>query len=118
MPAVIQATDALGRPGNDMRYAGGNLLLTARTPERFGRAGSADPADEPFPVRVGLAAFHPADGPVQIELGGLTTSAMGSGHEPIVAGTNLELQTRTLRRARGACPSRGACPTRRCESQA
>jgi len=84
--AVSEATHALGRPGNDMRYAGRHLLLAARTPEGLGGSGPGDPADEPFAVTVGLPAFAPTDGAVQVELGVLTASAMGAGHGSIVAG--------------------------------
>ena len=86
MPAVPKATYAVGRPGNDMRYAGRHLLLAARTPEGLGRSGARDPADEPFAVTVGLPAFNPSDGTVQIERGVLVASAMGAGHTSIVAG--------------------------------
>jgi hypothetical protein len=34
---------------------------------------------------VGLTAFDPANGPVQIEFGALIASAMGSGHGSIIA---------------------------------
>jgi len=87
MPAVVQATHALGRPGNDMRHAGRHLLLASRTPVGLGGTGAADPADDPFAVAIGLTAREPTNGSGQIELGVLTTSAMGSGHAPIVAGT-------------------------------
>ncbi len=86
MPAVVQPTHALGRPGNDMRYAGCHLLLAARAPVGLGRAGAADPADEPFAVTVGLPAFDPTDGSVQIKPGVLAASAMGSGHHSSVGG--------------------------------
>ena len=89
MPTLAKATHALGRPGNNMRYAGRHLLLTARAPEGLGRAGATDLADEPFAVTVGLTAFDPAKGAVQIELGALTASAMGSGHLSSVGGTAL-----------------------------
>ena len=39
MPAVTQPAHAVGRPGNDMRYAGCHLLLTTRAP--VGLADSA-----------------------------------------------------------------------------
>src|SRR5665647_899880 len=80
MPAVLQATHTISRPGNDMRYAGCHLLLTARAPEGLVRAGPADSADEPLTVAVGLTARDPSDGTVQIELGALWSSAMSSGH--------------------------------------
>jgi len=86
MPAVPQATHAVGWPGNDVRYAGCHLLLAARAPEGLGRSGAAHPADEPFAVAVGLPAFDPSDGSEQVELGALTASAMGAVHTPIVAG--------------------------------
>ncbi len=89
MPSVLQAAHALSGPGDDMRYAGRHLLLAARTPEQLRRAGTGDVPDEPFAVAVELAAFDPTDGPVQIELGVLTAAAMGSGHEPIVAGAGV-----------------------------
>ena len=81
MPAVIHAAHAIGRPGNNMRYAGQYLLLAPRTQERPGRAGPGDPADEPFTVAVGLPTLDPADSPTQIETGVLATSAMRSGHD-------------------------------------
>lgn len=86
MPAIPETTHAVGRPGNDMRYAGCHLLLAARAPEGPVRSGAGDPAHEPFAVGVGLAAFDPADGSIQIKLGALTASAMRSGHTSIVAG--------------------------------
>jgi hypothetical protein len=89
MPAVAQPTHALGRPRNDMRRAGGHLLLASRASEGLGRAGARDPADEPFAIAVGLTAFDPTDGSVQIELGVVTATAMGSRHVPIVAGARL-----------------------------
>ena len=86
MASVAQATHAVSRPGNDMRYAGRDLLLAARTPVGLGRVGPGDPADEPIAVVVGLSPFDPAYGSVQVERGRLLTSAMGSGHAPIIAG--------------------------------
>jgi hypothetical protein len=86
MPSVAKATHAVRRPGNDMGYAGRHLLLAARTPIGLGRVDASDPADEPLAVAVRLAPFDPADGSVQVELGPLVTSAMGSGHAPIIAG--------------------------------
>ena len=86
MPTVLQATHPISRPGNDMRYAGRHLLLTARAPEGLVRAGPADPADEPLTIAVGLTARGPSDGTVQIELGALWTSAMSSGHGSSVGG--------------------------------
>ena len=86
MPAVVKATHTFGGPGDDMRDAGPHFLLTTRAPEGPGRASTADPANKPLAVGVGLSSLDPTDGPVQIELGGLTTSAMGSRHVPIVAG--------------------------------
>ena len=86
MPAVPKPTYAVGRPGNDMRYAGRHLLLAARAPERLGRSGAGDPADKPFAVTVELPAFDSSDGTVQIERGVLRASAMGAGHTSIVAG--------------------------------
>ena len=85
---VVQAAHPLRRPGNDVRNTRRDLLLAAGTPERPRRAGTADPPDEPFTVTVRLAARRPADGPVQVEPGVLVTSAMGSGHDLIVAGSN------------------------------
>src|SRR5450631_218756 len=87
MPAVVQAAHAFGRPGHDMRYARRQLLLAARTPVGLGRTGATDPADEPFAVAVGLTAFDPTDGSVEVELGDLKTSTMGSGHATTIAGT-------------------------------
>lgn len=72
-----------------MWCAGSHLLLAARAPEGLGGAGARDPADEPFAVAVGLTAFDPTDGSVQINLGVLTATAMGSGHALIVAGQRL-----------------------------
>ena len=95
MPAVVQPTHAVGRPGDDMRYAGGHLLLAARTPVGLGRVGAGDPADEPFAVTVGLTALDPTDGSGQVQLGTLLASAMGSGHAPIIAGRVSE-RVRTL----------------------
>jgi hypothetical protein len=86
MPAVVKATHALGRPGNDVRYAGCHLLLAARAPEGPVRAVARDPLNEPFAVAVGLSAFDPTEGTVQIELRVVSATAMGSGHAPIVAG--------------------------------
>jgi hypothetical protein len=86
MPSIAQSTHAVSRPGNDMRYAGRHLLLAARTPVGLGRVDAGNPADEPLAVAVRLTPFDPADGSVQVELGPLVTSAMGSGHAPIVAG--------------------------------
>ena len=97
--AVPEATHAVGRPGNDMRYAGRHLLLAARTPEGPVRSGPRDPADEPFPVTVGLSAFDPTDGAVQVELGVLPASAMGAGHTPIVAEQRLSRQRARLLRS-------------------
>ena len=90
MPAVPETTHTVGRPGNDMRYAGCHLLLATRTPEGLGRSGAGDPADEPFAVPVGLAAFHPTHGSIQVELRVLTESAMGTRHTTIVAGQRLD----------------------------
>lgn len=88
MSAVRQAPDAISRPGDDVRYGGCDLLLTARASVGPCGAGAADPADEPFTVTMGLTARGPADGTVQIELGALTTSAMWTGHTSIVAGAS------------------------------
>ena len=89
MPSVAQATHAVCRPGNDMRYAGRHLLLAARTPVGLGRVDPSDPADKPLAVAVRLTPFDPAYGPVQVELDPLSTSAMGSGHAPIIAGQGV-----------------------------
>jgi hypothetical protein len=89
MPAVAQPAHAFGRPCNDMRCAGGHLLLAAGAPEGLGRARARNPADEPFAVALGLTTFDPTDGSVQIKLGVLTATTMGSGHTPIVAGQGL-----------------------------
>lgn len=89
MSSVVQTTHALGRPGDDVRYAGRHLLLAARAPEGPGRAGAADPANEPFAVAVQLPAGDATDGSVQVELGALRASAVGSGHTPIVAGVRV-----------------------------
>ena len=86
MPAVVQATHALGRPCDDVRYAGCHLLLASRAPEGPVRAGAADPTDEPLAIAVGLPAFDPTEGSVQVEPGALTTSAVGSGHGSRVGG--------------------------------
>jgi hypothetical protein len=86
MAAVIQAAHALGRPGHDMRYAGCHFLLAARAPEGPRRPGTADPADEPLAVAVGLPTGDPADGSAEVELGALTASAMGSRHGPSLGG--------------------------------
>ena len=86
MPAVAQATHPLGRPRNDVWYAGCHLLLTARAPEGPVRAVTANPTDEPFAVAVGLAALNSTDGSVQIKPGVLTASAVGSGHGSRVCG--------------------------------
>ena len=86
MTAVVQPTHAVGRPGNNMRYAGCHLLLAARAPVGLGRVGAGDPADEPVTGIVGLAALHPTDGPVQIQRVSLVASAMRSGHALIIAG--------------------------------
>lgn len=86
MPAVVNSAHTLGRPRHDVRYAGCHLLLTARAPEGPVRAGATDPTDEPLAVAVGLPALTPTDGSLQVEPGVLTTSAVGSGHESIVAG--------------------------------
>ena len=100
MPAIVQAAHAVGGPGNDMRYAVCNLLLAARAAEGLGRAGAADPAYEPLAIAVRLAAWHPADGSVQIELGALRASAMRSGHAAIVAGSGNGSPPQTQRRGR------------------
>ena len=86
VPAVVEPAHAVGRPGNDMRYAGYHLLLASRAPVGLGRVGAGDPADEPVAVTVGLAAFDPTDGSPHIKLGSLVASAVGSGHRPIIAG--------------------------------
>lgn len=98
MPALVQTTHAVGWPGHDMRYAGGHLLLAARTAEGPIRASTAHPTDKPFAVAVELTPLDPADGSVQVELCPLVTSAMGSGHTSIIAG----------RAASGSMPSCGA----------
>jgi hypothetical protein len=90
MPPVLQAAHALCWPGDDMRYAGGHLLLAARAPERLRRAGTGDVADEPFAVAVELAAFDPTDGAVQIKPGALGTSSVGSGHGSRISGRRGE----------------------------
>lgn len=81
MPAVAQPAHAVGWPGNHMRYAGCHLLLAAWAPVGLGRVGTGDPADEPFAVNVGLTALDPPDGSVQVKLGALIASAMGTWHE-------------------------------------
>jgi hypothetical protein len=81
VPAVAHPTHAVGRPGNDMRYSGGHLLLAAGAPVGLGRV-AGDPADEPFTVTVGLTTLTPTEGTVQIQVGGHMTTAMGSGHAP------------------------------------
>lgn len=86
MPAVIQTTHAIGRPRDDVRYAGCHLLLASRAPEGPVRAGAADPTDEPLAIALGLPTFDTTEGSVQIEPRVLTTSAVGSGHTSIVAG--------------------------------
>jgi len=86
VPAVVHTTHAIGRPRDDVRYAGCHLLLASRAPEGPVRAGAADPTDEPLAIAVGLRAFDATEGSVQVEPGVLTTSAVGSGHESIVAG--------------------------------
>lgn len=86
MPTITQTAHAISRPGNDMRYAGCDLLLTAGAAVGLGRVDPGDPADEPLAVAVGLTPLGPPDGSVQIELGALVASAMGSGHVLIVAG--------------------------------
>jgi hypothetical protein len=87
MSAVIQATQAISRPGDNVRYARWNHLLAAGAPEGLGRTRAADPADEPFTITVRLTAGCSADGALQIKLGALGTSAMLSGHAPIVSVT-------------------------------
>jgi hypothetical protein len=86
MPAVAQPTHAVGRPGNDMRYAGCHLLLAARAPVGLGRVGARDPADEPLAVTVELTAFDPTDGSVQIKPGVLAAAAVGSSHPTSLGG--------------------------------
>lgn len=85
MSPVLQPAHTVSRPGHDMCGAGHHLLLTARAPEGLRSTGAADPADEPFAVAVGLAAWNTADGTFEVELGALGASAMWSGHVPIVA---------------------------------
>jgi hypothetical protein len=85
--AVIQATQAISRPGNDVRHARLHHLLAAGAPEGLGSTRAADPADEPFAISVRLTPRGSADGPLQIKLGALGTSAMWSGHAPIVSVT-------------------------------
>jgi len=91
MAAVVQAAHAISWPGHDVWHPGQHLLLTAGTEERPGRAGTGDPADEPFAVAVRLPTLHPADSPTQIEPGALTASTMGAGHPPSLS----ERPTRT-----------------------
>jgi len=86
VPAVIQTTHAIGRPRDDVRYAGCYLLLAPRAPEGPVRAGAADPTDEPLAIVVGLPTFDTTEGSVQVEPGVVTAPAVGSGHESIVAG--------------------------------
>jgi len=86
VPAVVQTTHAIGRPRDNVRYAWCYLLLASRAPEGPVRAGAADPTDEPLAIVVGLPTFDATEGSVQVEPGVLTTSAVGSGHESIVAG--------------------------------
>ena len=87
---VVHTAHTLGRPGNDVRDTWRNLLLAAGAPERPRRAGTADSPDEPLTVAVRLAAGGPADRPVQVERGLLAPSAIGSGHDLIVAGSALD----------------------------
>ena len=81
--AVIQATQSISRPGNDVRYSRWHHLLAARAPERLGRARAADTADEPFAITVRLTARGSTDSAFEIKLGALGTSAMWSGHAPL-----------------------------------
>jgi len=89
VPTVAQAAHPVSRPGNNVRYAGCDLLLAARAPVGLGGVHAGDPPDEPLPVAVGLAPFDPTDGPVEVELGALNASAMWSRHGPIVAGRSV-----------------------------
>ena len=90
VPAVIQATDAISGPRNDVGCAGRHLLLAARTPVGLVCPSTADPTHEPLTVAEGLTPGGPAEGTVQIELCALGSSTVRAGHVPSVAGAGLE----------------------------
>ena len=60
MPTVTQTTHAVRRPGNDMGYAGCDLLLAARAPVGLACALARHAPDQKFPV-AGAVRFLAAE---------------------------------------------------------
>ena len=68
VPALVQATDAVGRPDHHVRHAGTHVLRP----------------DEPLAAGVLLAPLDPAEGATVVQRRVVTATAVGTGHTPIV----------------------------------
>jgi hypothetical protein len=82
MAPVVDATDPVSRPDDDVRSPRGDLVLAARTPVGALGSRAGEATDEPLPTGIRHPLRHPAGDPREIERRSAVATAIGSGHGP------------------------------------
>jgi hypothetical protein len=84
VPALVQPTDAVGRPDHDVGYTGSHVLGATGAQVGTGRSFAGDGADEPLAAGVLLPPGGAAEGAAVVQRRLVTAAAVGSGHVSIV----------------------------------